>query len=391
MHDGNGLIDSTDPKGVVSDEIFKKIDYDLLTIGNHGVRTKAEVRHIQSTVAAYYKENYLTSNMVIRNGNKSEEDIGKRYRYFETKHGLRIVAFGLTINDRLRDNESTKYYSAAEMFKMPWFKEAMNKTADLYIILGHTPVTGNCMKNNTEENPLVCLRDYIHDQKRGTPIQVFGGHVHRRTLRCYGEKSSGIESGKYGDTVGWLALDKVSSPTWNGSNSTSPMPGQGIRPAKRCNGSDYLLDRRYLDWNRLAFAYHSVGLENRTVNPSRFDICEGNSTTNSIRTARIALNLTEFLGCATRDYCYDCEEPGHAGNIYELFKDALAHTVVNNARKDFPRVILANEGSIRDQIYKGPFYRGDAYAIVPFPNKFQYISNMPFEKVKDVLKEMNTL
>lgn len=387
LHEGNGLSDSTDPKGAVSDTIFKTVDYDLLTIGNHGVRSGAEALNVKANISSFYGERYLTSNMDVKKDGQWES-IGHRYRSFKTKNGLQIVAFGVTTNDTVqRDAKNTLYYSAADMVEKDWFKDAMKLHADLYVIVGHTPTYEPCT-SMALGSPLVCLRDHIRSMKSNTPIQVFGGHAHNRNFTCYDETSSGIESGKYGDTVGWVALNKVTS---SSSTRTVPML-DNPQPKKSCNQSkDFFLDRRYLDWNRLTFAYHSVGLDNNgSIIPSRFDTPEGLKTTQTIHDARVNLNLTQFLGCATRNYCYNCKAPQDDGNIYKLFKTALADTVVNESRKNATRIILANEGSIRDHIYKGPFYRGDAYAIVPFPNTFQFIANITFDPlVKGVLKSLS--
>lgn len=35
LHDGNGLSDATSPDGEISMKIFERLNYDLLTIGNH--------------------------------------------------------------------------------------------------------------------------------------------------------------------------------------------------------------------------------------------------------------------------------------------------------------------------------------------------------------------
>lgn len=102
LHEGNGLSDSTDPKGAVSDTIFKTIDYDLLTIGNHGVRSGAEALNIKANISSYYGEHYLTSNMDVKTNGQWETG---RYRSFKTKNGLQIVAFGVTTNDTFQRDE----------------------------------------------------------------------------------------------------------------------------------------------------------------------------------------------------------------------------------------------------------------------------------------------
>ena len=33
LHDGTGLSDTTNPDGKITDEIFKNVEYDLLTVG----------------------------------------------------------------------------------------------------------------------------------------------------------------------------------------------------------------------------------------------------------------------------------------------------------------------------------------------------------------------
>ncbi|KAG2420403.1 hypothetical protein HFD88_005204 [Aspergillus terreus] len=382
FHDGGGLSDSTSPKGAVSDSIFENVDYDIVTIGNHGVRTGAEALNIHHNLSRVYGDRFLTSNVDVK-ANGILEPIGKRYRAFQTRNGLRVVAFGVTVNDPvLRDLRNTEVYSAGWIFQQTWFEEAMRKDADLYLLVGHAPTYASCL-DPEKDNPLVCLRDRIRNST-DKPIQLFGGHAHHRNFTCYDERSSGIESGKYCDTVGWVALNNVSSPAWSGAKA---LTGDEPRPSKSCPANSqgniknipYLLDRRYLDWNRVTFAYHTVNLEGDADNPSvpaSFDTPLGRKVTDDINKARHLLNLTHFLGCAKEEYCFNCKKVGQDGNIYELLKDALADTVVKKERAHLARVVISNDGTIRDNIYQGPFTTGDAYAVVPFPNYFQYIANM---------------
>ncbi|KAJ0426785.1 Metallo-dependent phosphatase-like protein [Aspergillus carlsbadensis] len=390
FHDGGGLSDSTDPKGAVSDSILENIDYDLLTVGNHGVRTGAEALNIHHNLARVFGDRFLTSNVDV-NVDGNFTSIGSRYRAFQTRNGLRIVAFGVTIDDPvLRDTVNTRVYSADWIFEQTWFADALQKEADLYVLVGHAPVGGPCVDpTRGTTNPLVCLRDRIR-KSTDKPIQVFGGHAHHRNFRCYDERSAGIESGKYCDTVGWVALNDVLSPVWSGATS---LPSDEPQPNKSCavdsqgdaKDTHYTLDRRYLDWNRVTFAYHTGNLAGGSDKPSvpaRFDTPLGRKVTSDISKARDLLNLTHFLGCAKEDYCFSCKKVGEDGNIYELLKDALGDTVVNHERAKVPRVVLSNDGTIRDNIYQGPFTTGDAYAVVPFPNHFQYIAEMPCEVFK---------
>ncbi|GAM40376.1 hypothetical protein TCE0_039f12680 [Talaromyces pinophilus] len=394
FHDGGGLSDSTSPKGAVSDSIFENIDYDILTIGNHGVRTGAEALNIHHNLSRVFGDRFLTSNVDVKE-NGTFKSIGNRYRAFQTRNGLRIVAFGVTINDHGRDRSNTEVHDASWIFEQPWFDEVMKKEVDLYVLVGHAPTYAPC-QDLKQDNPLVCLRDRIRNSTT-KPIQLFGGHAHHRNFTCYDERSSGIESGKYCDTVGWVALNDVSSPTWSGAKALlddEPHPNKSCAVGNQGDIQDipYLLDRRYLDWNRVTFAYHTVNLEGDTSNPSvpaSFDRPLGRKVTDDISKARLLLNLTHFLGCAKEDYCFNCKKVGQDGNIYELLKLALADTVVQKERAHLARVVLSNNGTIRDNIYQGPFTTGDAYAVVPFPNRFQYIANMSCHDFKKMTSNLS--
>lgn len=104
MHDGAGLSDATNPNGLVSNIIFENIDYDLLTIGpiplppklidyligsgNHELIVTDIAYETANGFSKVYGEKYLTSNVQILNkATKKHEYIGRRYRYFTTRHG----------------------------------------------------------------------------------------------------------------------------------------------------------------------------------------------------------------------------------------------------------------------------------------------------------------
>ena len=96
LHDGAGLSDATAPNGNLSNAIFEKLDYDLLTIGNHELYVTEIAYETFSNFSKVYGDKYLTSNVQISNPATGEwEYIGKKYRYFTTEQGLRIMAFGV--------------------------------------------------------------------------------------------------------------------------------------------------------------------------------------------------------------------------------------------------------------------------------------------------------
>lgn len=76
--------------------VFDKVDYDLLTIGNHELYLATVAYQTMKNISTYWNEKYLTSNVQILNPETNEwQYIGKTHRYFTTQHGLRIMAFGV--------------------------------------------------------------------------------------------------------------------------------------------------------------------------------------------------------------------------------------------------------------------------------------------------------
>jgi hypothetical protein len=133
--------------------------------------------------------------------------------------------------------------------------------------------------------------------------------------------------------------------------------------------------RRYLDWNRLTFIYHTA--------PDRhFDLHSGLRVSSEITEVRKALGLQKLFGCAPTTYCQYCQPFGAPGNIYTLVEAALATVVVNESRIDFPRLILNYIGSIRFDLLKGPFTLDDSYTVSPFNDAFQFIPNVPYSIAK---------
>lgn len=114
--------------------------------------------------------------------------------------------------------------------------------------------------------------------------------------------------------------------------------------------SDMVYSRRYLDWNRLTFAYHAIGSQDRT-----FDGFRGKIVSYEISDTRKSLNLTTLYGCAPKTYCQYCKPYGADGNIFSLLETALGQTVINQKRANIPRIIIINTGTIRFDLVEGPF------------------------------------
>ncbi len=102
-----------------------------------------------------------------------------------------------------------------------------------------------------------------------------------------------------------------------------------------------LYSRRYLDWNRVTFAFHATGSQDGY---KTFDTHSGERVTTEITADRRKLNLTAVYGCAPATYCQSCKPFGAEGNIFGLLPIALSTVVVNKSRADTPRLILINTG-----------------------------------------------
>jgi hypothetical protein len=213
-------------------------------------------------------------------------------------------------------------------------------------------------------------------------------------------QSSDDATGRYCETLGWLAMSGVKSSTGKAKGNPKDVPNptrSAIAPVKTgtasasahlptsTSNSTLRYARRYLDWNRNTFAYHAEGSQPF----SKFDESKGVSVTHEITADRTKLNLTNLYGCAPQTYCQYCKPFGAEGNIFGLLQTALATVVVNETRKDIPRLIIINTGSVRFDLAKGPFTYDDSFIVSPFHDAFQYIPNVPYEQAKQVIGILN--
>ncbi|KIW04607.1 uncharacterized protein PV09_04355 [Verruconis gallopava] len=392
LHDGAGLSDATDPNGLISNPIWENIDYDLLTIGNHELYVSEIAFEHFNQFSKVYGDRYVNSNVKILNQTSGKyETPGVQYRYFTTERGLRIMAFGVLF-DFTGNSNASQITKAAAMVKEQWFIDAVNykDPIDMFIVIGHNPV-----RTNASTSTLGTVYQAIRAGKPDTPVQFFGGHTHIRDFFVYDNKATGIESGRYCETLGWVAIDGLDVDCYKKPlPSGLPTPTQSavvVATGKAAanlslstSPSSLKYARRYLDWNRLTFAFHATGSQDGT-----FDTQNGKAVTATISGARNQLNLTELYGCAPQTYCMYCKPFGDPGNIYTLIPTALAATVVNQTRKDTPRFIIINTGSIRFDLVQGPFTKDDSFIVSPFTDAFQYIQDVPYSQASKVLGILN--
>lgn len=264
------------------------------------------------------------------------------------------------------------------MIKESWFTEALasKEPVDLFILFGHNPV-----RPTDSASTFKLVLDAIRASHAKTPIQVLGGHSHIRDFAVYDDSAVGIESGRYCETLGWMSVSGFDSSNsgFKGVKNPHGVPNPS-RPAKEGSKSPFVYSRRYLDWNRKTFLYHSKQTE------KTYDYHSGLRVTGDITKVRDELKLGQVYGCAPQDYCIDCAPFTDPKNIFPgVIYPAVSAVVLNETRKDKSRIILGNTGAIRFDLHKGPFTYDDNFIVAPFRDVFLYIADVPFDKASAVL------
>jgi 2',3'-cyclic-nucleotide 2'-phosphodiesterase (5'-nucleotidase family) len=395
LHDGAGLSDATSPNGLLNNPLFEEIDYDVLTIGNHELYLSDIAYLTADSFAKYYGDKYVSSNVQIYDKSIGQyKDISNKYRYFTTHHGLNVMAFGVLF-DFTGNSNASKVTPAATMVKQQWFIDAVNfdKPIDMFLLIGHNPV-----RRADRSSTLGTVLDEIRKYRPDVPVQVFGGHSHIRDFTVYDSGATGLESGRYCETLGWVSISGIKSPTYRGLQKPFGVPNptkKAVVPAATGTAvpvstptpaafQDLVYSRRYLDWNRRTFAYHAVGSQSET-----FDYHSGLRVSAKITETRKQLNLTTLFGCVPQTYCVSCVPFGSPNSIFTVLTTALATVVVNATRASTPRLVFINTGSVRFDLNQGPLTLDDSFTVSPFHDTFQYLPNVPYAQAKQILSIIN--
>lgn len=341
-HDGNGLTDATSPNGVDVVDIFNEQDYDLMTLGNHELYLpENSILEYKTATSAKFKDKYVSSNVEFINDDGEVVPFGNKYLYFETeKTKIRILAFSFMFNFR-RFNERANVVPPMEEVAKDWFKEVTGKynedQVDLILIFGHMPVT------DFEDNEMYKLHRFFRSIYPRNTIQYFGGHSHIRDFAVFDEKATGLQSGRFAETLGFLSIDNV----------TSEAP--------------YFF-RRYIDFNRRSFEHH-LGENSTGVKSSK-----GHEISNRLKDIRERLKLDEVIGYVPQTY-YMSARPLHSeDNLYHLITHKVLPQLHSNVT-DFSigRYVMINTGAVRYDLYEGPFTADSEYIVLPFANEWRYM------------------
>ena len=331
-HDGNGLSDITSPNGLKSTPIFIKQDYDLLTIGNHELYLWENSKQEYDTVVNHFQDKYVCSNVDIRLDNGLFVPLGLKYKYFTTPiRGIRVLAFGFLF-DFKRFNSGTRVTPMAETIHEPWFQEALKHEVDLIIIVGHTPIShnwGECYQ----------VHQYLRQFFPDTIIQYFGGHSHIRDFTVFDSLSTGLQSGRYCETVGWTSV--------NLDKADLNLP---VRQR---------FSRSYIDFNTDSFKHH-------TNLDKEFDTAKGKLVSKLIRETRKELKLDTLIGYVKTNYYVDYVPIDHPKSIFNLLALKILKTLPKSKHEE--RITIINTGSIRYDLYKGPYTIDSKFIVSPFEN-----------------------
>lgn len=339
-HDGNGLSDITEPNGVKSLPIFMKQHYDVVTLGNHELYLAENSDQEAEVVVPHFGENYVCSNVeYFKDGEWTP--FGQKYKYFTTEiQKIRILSFAFLF-DFNRYNSNTKVTPIADAIHKEWFNEVLEQyppeSVDIVLVVGHIPV-------DRRWNEAGLLHAKLRDRYPNAKIQYFGGHSHIRDFAVYDDLSTGLQSGRFCETVGFLSVDM--------SNGALDMKSRYFRS--------------YLDFNKDLFVFHSG------VDPSYFDTEEGTATAQMIETARKDLKLDEPIGFVQdSNYYMDYVPLTHPRNLYKLLTKKVMPLLEpgnENITVNDQRLIIINTGSVRYDLYKGPYTIDTHFIISPFQN-----------------------
>ena len=362
--EGNGLYDASDPKGLYTYDIIREQDIDVICPGNHELyQIDAAAREYTKTVPNF-KGKYIASNLDYIDLKTGEQiPMAQRYRTFITKNqGIRVLAFGFLFDFKGNAN-NTVVQPVEKTIQEKWFQEAIREDVDLFLIIGHVTLHGPEYK---------ALYKAIRGQNWDTPIQFFGGHSHIRDFAKYDSLAYGFQSGRYMETIGWMSIE--------GIKGKGKSMGPEIDPAQ----AGMSFRRRYIDSNLFGYYYHT-GLSEST-----FPTEHGRNVSALIQIARKSLELDHSFGCAPRNLWLNrVPYPSNDSILTWLGDEVLPDIVVNPDRKTVPRMAILNTGTMRFDIFKGPFTRDTTYIVSPFLSKFQYIKDVPYSSAAKVLPLIN--
>jgi len=364
--EGNGLYDASKPPGKYYYDIYREQHIDIICSGNHELYKADTADREHEYSVPNFRDVYIASNLDYIDPKTGErKPMARRYRKFRTKNQkLDIVAFGFLF-DFTGNANNTITIPVQQTIEEIWFQQAIREETDLFVVIGHVGVQMDEFKE---------IHRAIRQHNPDKPILFFGGHAHVRDATQYDSRSFALASGRYFETIGWMSID--------GELKRKEKHGDLKR---REETSSLSFHRRYID-NNLLGLYHHSGLNSTT-----FHTEHGRNVSAMITKARKELNLDYAFGCAPKSLWMSRAPYPSEDSIYSwLETEVFPDVVVNASRKDIPRLVIANTGVIRFDIFEGPFTIDSTYIVSPFTSKFVFIPDVAYSSAHKVLKLLNS-
>ncbi|KAN0081638.1 Metallo-dependent phosphatase-like protein [Tylopilus felleus] len=358
VHDGTGLSDGYPPGGVdahKSNKFLERLPYDLMTIGNHELYVYADTYDMYTNFVPHLNGRYLSSNANITIFNSDGEavsvPVGNRYVKFTTMKGRRVTSLGVIFNFTGNSANTTVQF-VADMVEEQWFAEAIAEEPDVFVLVGHMPVSSDNWP--VVFNAIRAVHPY-------TPILIFGGHSHIRDCQQYDGRTMALESGRYMETIG----SDLDAAIGNTNNIT--------------------FTRRYLDQNRVTYEYHT------TMSSINFDTEYGRSITYGLQQLAIDFDLSYLYGTAPLTYTMTQNPYPSSENVLTLFiaEAAPVALTINNTRAGIPNIMITDSGGLRYNVFAGPFTKNDQLTAAPYTDSFYYIPNVTLSVAIQVLPALN--
>ncbi|KAG6882789.1 hypothetical protein C0993_009170, partial [Termitomyces sp. T159_Od127] len=131
--------------------------------------------------------------------------------------------------------------------------------------------------------------------------------------------------------------------------------------------------------------------KNSQKEKTAFDTTSGELMTAGLKALAAAFDLDFLFGTAPHDYTVNQNPyPSKDSLLSFLAADALPVALaVNNSRASIPNLIITNSGSLRFDIYAGPFTKNDQLTASPFADSFLYIPGIKLSVANAVFASLN--
>ena len=139
LHDGAGLSDGFpvgQVDGHVSNGFHSRVEYDLLTIGNHELYKYGVAFDTYKYFVPAQRGRYVSSNVNIsvfdqHLGHNVSHVIGERYIKFTTEQGRKVTGLGVLFNFKGQDG-GISIQDPKDLVNETWFKEAILEAPDVF-------------------------------------------------------------------------------------------------------------------------------------------------------------------------------------------------------------------------------------------------------------------